>query len=102
MTLDDDGGNGWSEHKRLVEHQLDEHGKRIGGLEEDVDRLRVTIDRLPGRVAIGILTIFLGAASSAFTTWMLRDRPDEVKAAVERLADEIRQERIKRSLEVGR
>lgn len=69
-----DGGNGWDQHKIDVNRRLDGHDEGFRDLEKKVDELTRVVDRLPGRMAIAVLTVFLSAASSGLTTWLLNSR----------------------------
>lgn len=101
----DDPGNGWSENKRLVRFELDEHRKDIDRIEWKVNDVSKTVDKLPGRIAIAALVVLIGIAAD-ITVKVVTERHAaqriDVPPEVNRLIQLLEEDKARRNVEVNK
>jgi hypothetical protein len=68
----DSNGNGWDEHKRLVEATLEDHGKQLAKIWGTVNGLQVQVGKMEVKLA-GILALAMivsTAVATAVAKWL--------------------------------
>ena len=98
--------NGWTRAEELVRWRMDNQDERLDSLEKDFVRLKESVDRLPGKMAMSVLSVIVGILASVAASLVLRvvvpePRPTLDKA-VERLIEQLEYEKAQRGKEVRR